>query len=316
MPKSVWSNEKPPVTLISPASASILAGACSVRVLPCSVIATFKVTSPRIVFVPLTWMSANGNFSASRTFSSMLARVPSMSDSVGCVSKPAPASSADKNTAARRRALERISAGLAQLHLEFHLHVGADDIGLRPLARADAERAALHSQLAFHHGAVGGSRPAERHFDRLVHALQEQRAARHVTIAFDAAQVGRAELGLRKACVVEPVLAADFLVHVRDVHVGARDLDGDIEAAPGGLVRVGAQARVELPELARGRGLLEDGDELELAAGRIHFPVRALSGARREGQDAAQPEHGDDSLHGALQAPGSIRSSTASRLTK
>src|SRR5439155_301895 len=76
-----------------------------------------------------------------------------------------PASSVDKNTAARRRALERISAGLAQLHLEFHLHVGADDIGLRPLARADAERAALHSQLAFHHGAVGGSRPAERHFD-------------------------------------------------------------------------------------------------------------------------------------------------------
>src|SRR6266513_3081177 len=312
MPKSVWSNEKPPVTLIAPASASILAGTCSVRVLPCSVIATFKVTSPRIVFAPLTWMSANGNFSASRTFSSMLARVPWMSDSVGWVSKPAPARSA----AARRRAFERISAGPAQLHLEFHLHVGADDIGLRPLARADAERAALHSQLAFHHGAAGGSRPAERHLDRLLHAFQEQRAARNVTIAFDAAQVGRAELGLRKGRVVEPVLAADFLVHVRDVHVGARDLDGDIETAPGGLVRVEAQARVELPALARGRGLLEGGDERELAAGRIHFPVCALSGARREGQDAAQPEQGDDSPHGALQAPGSIRSSTVSRLTK
>src|SRR5439155_25835060 len=53
MPKSVWSNENRPVTLIFSASASISAGTCSVRVLPCSVIATFKVTSPRIVFAPL-----------------------------------------------------------------------------------------------------------------------------------------------------------------------------------------------------------------------------------------------------------------------
>jgi len=60
MPKSVWSKEKRPVTLIPSASAPIFAGTCSVRVLPCSVIATLSVMSPRLVLAPLTPMSANG----------------------------------------------------------------------------------------------------------------------------------------------------------------------------------------------------------------------------------------------------------------
>src|SRR6266849_6453721 len=101
MPKSVWSNESRPVTLIFSASASISAGTCRVRMWPCSVIATAIVAFFCVAFAPATPMSANGNLSSSSTFSSMWARVPSMSDSVGCVSKPASARSAASSTARR-----------------------------------------------------------------------------------------------------------------------------------------------------------------------------------------------------------------------
>src|SRR5260221_12508803 len=117
-----------------------------------------------------------------------------------------------------------------------------------------------------------------------------------------------------KGGIVEPILAADLLVYVRDAHVGAGALDGDIDAAAGGLVRVEAQAGVELLEHARHGSLLEGGDELQLAAGGIHLP--AGGGRRDRKEQAAEPKQGEDFRHGVLQVPGSIRISTVSRLTK
>src|SRR5712691_213739 len=117
-----------------------------------------------------------------------------------------------------------------------------------------------------------------------------------------------------KGGIVEPILAADLLVHVRDVHVGAGDLDGDIEAAACGLVRVEAHASVELLEHAWHGSLLEGGDELQLAAGGIHLPVGRERQARKE--QAAEPKQGEDFRHGVLQVRGSIRISTVLRLTK
>src|SRR5882672_2688723 len=92
----------------------------------------------------------------------------------------------------------RFISGLLQLDFELHLHVGADGVARLPLAEADAEGSALERQLAFHDRAVARRRPAERHRDLLLHALERQRTVRDVALAV-AAQVGGLEAGLGKA---------------------------------------------------------------------------------------------------------------------
>src|SRR5712691_12618725 len=125
----------------------------------------------------------------------------------------AQAETSPARTTTARRALSK-STGLAQLHPESHLYVGADDIRGRPLAGPDAERSALDRELALHRGGVGRPRPHKGDLDRLLNALQGERPARQITIGFRAADIRGVVFGLRKALEIEPFRLTDGLVHV------------------------------------------------------------------------------------------------------
>src|SRR5262249_57003195 len=105
----------------------------------------------------------------------------------------------------------------------------------------------------------------------------------------------------------------DRAVHVAAFHVGARDLDGDVELRALGLVGLEPrEAGIEFLEHPRRRVLLEAGDEVQAARCRIHLPVcgeRVNADQKTTWDDKAKP-------HVCLHAAGSIRSSTSLRLTK
>src|SRR5581483_8496390 len=104
------------------------------------------------------------------------------------------------------------------------------------------------------------------------------------------------------------VLAADLAVDVGDSHVGAGDVDDDLQADAGLSGVESLERDVELLELAGHRRLLEARDDLQLASGRNRLPVGGVRGRRREEHDERQ------GLHRVLQV--SMRASTSSRFTK
>src|SRR4029079_18104154 len=203
------------------------------------------------------------------------------------------------------------SAFLAQPHVELHPHAEADGAAVRPLARADAELKALDVQLAFHGRSVARLLPGERHLELLLGALQAQHAAGKIAPGRHAPDVLGMELGLRKLGEIEPFRTTDRAVHVAVFHVGARDLDRDVELRALGLVRLEArEARVEFLEYARRRGLLEGGDVLEAARRGIQLPVRGeclRTDQKSQWDDPSGP-------HAWLHLPGSMRLRMASRL--
>src|SRR5437870_691045 len=108
--------------------------------------------------------------------------------------------------------LDATSLSALKLYRVAHFHIEADRIGRCPLAGADTERRALQRQIAGQRRAFTFGFPRERHIDRLLHALQFQRAVCDVAVAAGAFDFLALEFGLGEFSEIEPLRSAHRVV--------------------------------------------------------------------------------------------------------